>query len=571
MFESGLDELRELRPELDSMLSDARAKGTPLVDLLLRLQEVFRRAEGILATLAEGERGRGDLLRELRALGEQTEFNTLLKEVVDSAVNISGAERGLVLFSDGRDGFEFSVARDMNRADVTGAEAEVSHAVARRVIETGRTLSLDDARTDPGFVDSKSVEVLGLRSLLVAPIPLGRRCVGVLYLEDRGKAGAFNAATRGLVEEFGEHIGAALHTARALRDVSRKRDELLSVLVEGQPFPGVVGRSPAFREALSTALKAAPSGLSILILGENGSGKDLMARAVHAASRRSDGPYVALNCASLSAQLMESELFGHVRGAFTGAESDRVGLFASADGGTLFLDEIGDMAPEVQPKLLRALQSGEYRRLGSDRVEHADVRAVAATQRDLAVESREGRFRSDLYYRLNGVTVTVPPLRERREDILLLAEQFLDDAAVETGRDLAFDAPARIALLLYDYPGNIRELENIVRRAAVFSPDGAIGLDSLDEDVAGRALPPAEGLPTGTPRTAEELNRVKEAARRAAAAGVERDFLQAALTRAGGNVSQAARDTGVNRSQLQQMMKAHGMKAADFAPDGERQ
>ena len=560
-----LEALRELLAELKTLGDDVAADGNAAsVNLLGRLETALKRAAGLCGELADRDRRRDELLGELRALREQTEFAALLERVVDGAVRIARAERGFVLFVGTGGDFEFSVARNMDRAAVEGPEGEVSRNVVRRVIASGETVCLADASAAPEFADAQSVAALRLKSLLVAPILLGRRSVGVLYLERRSAPGAFNEATRLLVEEFAAHIGAALDTARTLGELARSRDELASVLSDGLPFPGVVGGSQAFRDALSMALRAATSELYVLILGESGSGKDLMARAVHTASPRRQGPFVVLNCAALPAQLMESELFGHVRGAFTGAEGPRRGLFASADGGTLFLDEIGEMPLAVQAKLLRALQSGEYRPVGSDHAAHADVRVVAATQKDLAEEARTGRFRADLYYRLNGVTVALPPLRERREDVLPLAERFLEETATAGGRPLAFDAPARIALLLHDYPGNVRELENIVRRAAVFTRDGTIGLDSLPADVAARALPASGALPTGSPRSSEELRCAVDAARAAAAACVERVFLVEALTRTGGNVSQAARETGVNRSQLQQMMKRQGLSAADF-------
>ena len=261
---------------------------------------------------------------------------------------------------------------------------------------------------------------------------------------------------------------------------------------------------------------------------------------------------------------LESELFGHTRGAFTGAVRERRGLFASADKGTLFLDEIGEMPLELQAKLLRVLQSGEYRPVGSDRLSNANVRIVAATQRRLAEEAEAGRFRVDLFFRLNGILVRLPPLRERKEDIPLLVDRFVrkhrpPGSALRIGND------ALACLIAYDFPGNVRELETTIHRAVLFSGGDSIGMASLPEHIA-RAGGGVLKLPFRIPKTGTELLRAKTAARKEAVGEIERAFVEQALRLAGGSPSEAARGVGMNRSQFARMMSKYGFAARKGIP-----
>jgi len=523
--------------------------------------EVLVRAEGILARVArlvEAEESRleaeGRMRGELRALCSGAALSDLLEMTMDAAVRLTGAERGFVLFA-GMDGaLEMAASRGMDRAAAKPRDGEVSRNIARSVMDTGRTVCLNDAQSSP-FNGAESVARLKLRSVLAAPVRASGRVVGVLYLENRGLTGVFDAQRRRLVEEFCESLGQALCNAQTMGELRRARDEMACALAQQERFPGFVGRSEVFHRALADAIKAAASDLPVVVEGESGTGKDLLARAIHAASRRAAGPLVAVNCAALPAQLLESELFGHVRGAFTGTERERKGLFASADRGTLFLDEVGEMPLGVQAKLLRALQSGEYRPVGSDDPLRSSVRVVAATSKRLTEEVAAGRFREDLYYRLSAVSLRAPALRERREDILPLAEYFLRN---ESGGVARLSPEARIALAAYDYPGNVRELENIIRRALVFADNGEVTLASLPAAVAA-SKPPAEA--SGPPRTGKELAEAKRQARDDAAARLEKAFVVEALRLAGGNASQAARSSGMNRSQFQQIMKRCGVRA----------
>ncbi|ENK9285996.1 sigma-54-dependent response regulator transcription factor ZraR [Escherichia albertii] len=296
---------------------------------------------------------------------------------------------------------------------------------------------------------------------------------------------------------------------------------------------GMVGKSAAMQHLLSEIALVAPSEATVLIHGDSGTGKELVARAIHASSARREKPLVALNCAALNESLLESELFGHEKGAFTGADKRREGRFVEADGGTLFLDEIGDISPMMQVRLLRAIQEREVQRVGSNQTIPVDVRLIAATHRDLAEEVNAGRFRRDLYYRLNVVAIEVPSLRQRREDIPLLADHFLQRFAERNRKAVKGFTPQAMDLLIhYDWPGNIRELENAVERAVVLLTGEYISERELPLAIAGTPIPMAQS---------QDIQPLVE---------VEKEVILAALEKTGGNKTEAARQLGITRKTL---------------------
>jgi formate hydrogenlyase transcriptional activator len=321
-----------------------------------------------------------------------------------------------------------------------------------------------------------------MESLCALPLVTGERCLGVLFFM-AAPAGAYREVRRGLLDQVAGAVAVALDNCLAYEELQALRDRLAAENVylreeirRDHDFGEIVGRSPALLELLAGVEAAAPTEATVLILGETGTGKELIARAVHDRSRRRERPLVKVNCAAIAAGLVESELFGHVKGAFTGAVSPRPGRFELADGGTIFLDEVGELAPETQAKLLRVLQEREFEPVGSSRTRRVDVRVIAATNRDLRAVVEEGRFRADLYYRLNVLPLHVPPLRERREDIPLLVHFFAERYARGLGRGAAAVTPAAMAALVsYGWPGNVRELQNVIERALVLArPDEAI-------------------------------------------------------------------------------------------------
>jgi DNA-binding NtrC family response regulator len=336
---------------------------------------------------------------------------------------------------------------------------------------------------------------------------------------------------------------------RALERTRLEREHrmLLERVQREQGLGALVGSSPAMRKVFETIHKVAETDLTVLIRGESGTGKELVAQAIHDRSARAKRPLVAVNCAAMARELVESELFGHERGSFTGADARRIGRFEAANGGTIFLDEIGDMPPETQAKVLRVLQERALERVGSNTTLRVDTRVIAATHRDLEADVQAGRFREDLYYRLRVVEIVMPPLRERIEDIPALATKFLAEIAARLNKKPISISPASLgALARHRFPGNVRELRNVLERAAVLASGPAIEPDDLG--LIETVVAPAEAA-----RTFAE-------AKRAAAADWERGYLIAALQRHGGNISRTAEAIGMVRQSLQQKMRELGLR-----------
>jgi two-component system NtrC family response regulator len=365
---------------------------------------------------------------------------------------------------------------------------------------------------------------------------------------DAMKRGAADYLTKPIDLDELEIVVARALERRALESENRE----LRRLVEGRHrLQGLETANPRMAEALSTAARAAASRATVLVRGESGTGKELMARALHLASPRARGPFVSVNVGALPETLVESELFGHERGAFTGADRERRGRFELADGGTLLLDEIGDLPVGAQVKLLRVLQEQAFERLGGTRTLHVDVRVIAATHRDLEALVRAGAFREDLYYRLNVVAVHLPALRERREDIPALAAQFLERFAKERGGPpRAFSREAMDALVRHDYPGNVRELENIVQRAVVLSRDTLITTSDLPPVLAGLGTERTRGADDASRTFVERVD------------AFERRLVVDALDAAGGVQTRAARQLGMSERHLRYKLKKLGLETA---------
>jgi DNA-binding NtrC family response regulator len=371
------------------------------------------------------------------------------------------------------------------------------------------------------------------------------------------KAGAFDYLTK----PFANIESAALTVLKAGRHkrlVQRNR-ELESLLDVRDSFEGLVGSSPQMQRVFELIDGVAYSTTTILIQGESGTGKELVSRGIHHRSPRRSRPFVAVNCSALTDTLLESELFGHEKGSFTGATTTKRGLFEVADGGSIFLDEIGQVPPPTQVKLLRVLQEGELKRVGSSEIRKVDVRVIAATNVDLARATQEGMFREDLFYRLNVITITLPPLRDRAEDIPLLALHFLRKHNARTGKNLeGVGTRAMEALERHSWPGNVRELENVIERAIVLGRGQEIALRDLPESMHG-PLPARRD--SGTPLAELPYRKAKEVAM----GEFDRRYITELLNQTGGNVSQASRMAGMDRSNFRRVMKRYGMESGDFA------
>jgi len=357
------------------------------------------------------------------------------------------------------------------------------------------------------------------------------------------KAGAFDYLKKPFEPEELEIV-----VARAVEHgrIRRENAQLRRALTSEFSLQGIVGKSQAMKDLVSLLERIAPSDVPILIEGESGTGKDLLARAAHAMSSRAAGPYVALNMSAIPENLAEAELFGHEKGAFTGAEQARAGFFAEADGGTLFLDEVGLLSPGLQPKLLRVLQDGEYIPVGSRKPRKANVRIVAATNEDLRKSVKEGRFREDLWFRLRVVPLRLPPLRERREDVPMLVEHLVNKHALRLSRPpLRPDAEAMRALLDHPWPGNVRELEHAIERGLLLARGDTITLVDLPPELAQPAPDAGAGGAEGRYRRARDA--------------WERKFLEDLLREAGGSVGKAAELAGIHRSTLYEKLARYGL------------
>ncbi len=366
------------------------------------------------------------------------------------------------------------------------------------------------------------------------------------------KAGAFDYLTKPFenIDEVVFTIQKA-YERKSLLDRNRQLEVMLDVR---DRFEGLIGQGPKMQAVFRMIEGVAYSSATVLIQGESGTGKELAARALHYKSPRRDKPFVAVNCSALTETLLESELFGHVRGSFTGAVANKKGLFEAADGGTLFLDEIGDIPPSTQVRLLRALQEGEIKRVGSNDTIKVDVRVIAATNKDLPKAMAEGHFREDLYYRLNVISINLPPLRERPEDIPLLVHHFLTKYGAKTGKQLTRAEPAAMeALTTHRWSGNVRELENVIERAVVLAQGTTLTTNDLPPNFGGERA--------GAEVASSTLSHLPYAqAKKLALRAFERRYLTSVLQRANGNISLAARQAGVDRSNFRRLLKQYAVE-----------
>lgn len=490
----------------------------------------------------------------------------LLRRIVASC----SAETGFVVV---REGGSFQQKFDVgyDRAERSALERRYSRTLVREAIESGCLLYLPNLIDDPRFRSGESALAIGRCCALVAPLRHGGEVYGVIYLENRGRLDSFDAESRAFLGELAEVAGLFLHRASERESLRRRNRSLEDDLFSRHDFSGIVTRDPRMLDLLQVVAQVAAAEAPVLVLGETGTGKELIARALHVNGPRRAKPFVTVHCSALPGTLLESELFGHVAGAFTDAKRDRQGRLASAHGGTLFLDEVGEIPIEAQAKLLRFLQFGEIQRLGSDRTEKVDVRIVAATHRDLKKMARDGRFREDLYFRLKVLDLSLPPLRERRGDLPLLADHFLRKHWPRPAEKPRWSPRAERALFAYAYPGNVRELSHAIERACLLSRGSDLDLPLLPPEMAeavggAEAGSPLDSLaPVFGALTAEALNEAREAG----IAEIERRFVEELLRRCEGNVSRAARESGLHRSYLQKLLARNRHAAAGASSPSE--
>jgi len=471
-------------------------------------------------------------------------LDQLLELIIESAAQVVQAKAASLLLVDEKTTtIYFQVATGAKSDEVKEYRVKMGQGIAGQVAETGDPLLIADVAKDPRWFKEIS-ESIGFETKSIACVPLimESRTIGVVQIIDKLDGNSLQPSDMDLLNEFASlaatAIGHAQNIQKAKREIKDLKDEL-------QIRHQMTGKSTALKKVISDGLKVANSKASALILGESGTGKELLARLIHRAGPRKDKPLVILNCAAMPESLLEDELFGHEKGAFTGAVSRKIGKFELAHDGTIFLDEIGEMTPGMQAKLLRVLQEGNFYRVGGNIPISVDVRVLSATNKKLDEEVAEGRFREDLYYRLNVVQINMPTLRERAEDIPLLAEHFLSVFKEETvNPNLIISNAAMEKMVQYNWPGNIRELRNAIERAVVMGNGKEILPEDLPINTAKRDYP---GLQIGL--TLEEaLNQFKK------------EFIVLNLKNTGGNRSKAAKTMDIQRTYLSRLISKFGLK-----------
>jgi transcriptional regulator with GAF, ATPase, and Fis domain/tetratricopeptide (TPR) repeat protein len=476
-----------------------------------------------------------------RQLAQATDLERAMRQLLDAAVTLTGGRRGYLLVER-----EAGVQREFETEDAGPSGQAFSRSLAHRAMTLQRTLTGADALADRELSEMPSIRNLAVRSAICAPFRSASGAVGAVYVEHAGRAGAFRDADKESLEVLADQ--AAIAVDRMLRDeaiaaeLQQSRRELALARRHRRGETKLLGDSAPMQALRANIDKLAPLDLAVLVLGETGTGKELVARALHERSQRRQRPFVAENCSALPAELMERELFGHVQGAFTGADRDRPGLLELADGGTLFLDEVGDMPPALQAKLLRALQERTIRRVGGSDAIPLDLRLVAATHKDLRAMVDRGEFREDLFYRLAAVEIAVPPLRDRGDDVVQLATHFLDLQNRTSGKSQRLGRIAQAALREHAWPGNVRELEHLIARAALLGD----GEEIVDLGLIARTAPrPATANGDGTEPVAPVVT-LREAERRA---------ILAAMQASGGDKTKAARLLDISRTALYEKLK----------------
>ena len=472
------------------------------------------------------------------------DLDKLLELIIASAARVMHAKAASLLLVDHKTNtLFFQVATGEKKKEVKEYRVKMGQGIAGHVAKTGKALLIADVRNDSRWYKEIS-ESIGFetQSIACVPLKLDDEIIGVVQIIDKEDGQAIQEAEMPLLDEFAALAALAIGHAQNIQEVKRENQDLKQELKTKHQL---IGKSPALEKVISDGLKVANSKASALILGESGTGKELLARLIHRAGPRKNKPLVVLNCAAMPETLLEDELFGHEKGAFTGAVNRKIGKFELAHEGTLFLDEIGEMTPGMQAKLLRVLQEGNFYRVGGNIPISVNVRVLSATNKKLDQEVSEGRFREDLYYRLNVVQINMPTLRERSEDIPLLAEHFLSIFKEETVIPaLTISKAAMEKMVQYEWPGNIRELRNAIERAVVMGN----GKEILPEDLpiaTVRATYP--GLQMGL--TLEEaLNQFKK------------EFIILNLKHTGGNRSKAAKIMEIQRTYLSRLISKYDLK-----------
>ncbi|HWS98733.1 MAG TPA: sigma 54-interacting transcriptional regulator [Pyrinomonadaceae bacterium] len=465
------------------------------------------------------------------------------RQLLELIFEVVPADSGAILLTEGGGAEEFSSVFGLDRQSGPNKTVRVSRTITDRVLSEGVSILSNDVQESGAFDEAESLIASHIQALLCVPLMLFDKPQGVIYLYASDPLTRFDKDHLQLLTAIAGIAAVALENASHVEWLESENQRLQDDI---QIERNMIGESPRMREVYQFIARVAPTNSTVLIQGESGTGKELISRAIHLNSPRKGKAFVAVNCAALTETLLESELFGHEKGAFTGAVAQKKGKLEIADGGTLFLDEVGEMPPVLQVKLLRVLQEREFERVGGTRTLKVDIRLIAATNRDLEEAIRQGSFRQDLYYRLNVVSFSMPPLRERREDIPLLASYFVQKYADRCNRRVrGISSEARARLISYDWPGNVRELENAVERAVVLGTTELI----LPEDL------PEAALESAAHASAARGAGVGVANYHEAVAEAKKQLILQAIEQAAGNYTEAAKLLGVHPNYLHRLIR----------------
>jgi Nif-specific regulatory protein len=548
------EKLIEAMERSSSFLDNVERKSlnleNSLVENISRLDSEYQTSKSESKDLEQERRTYKTLYELSNIIYSERDVNVLLEEVVDSVVEITSCERCFLKIFDENKNVKLSLAKDSEKNQIDEEKEDINDRIVEASTETGSAVCITQLLAQEQE-EEKEEQTYPVISILCVPLMSKERTIGIIYLDDTKVDSYFTPDDAKLLSSLGERVAVALENNLLFTELKESQEKLLQDLRGRFKFDEIMGNSPQMVEVLKTVADVADTDATVLIEGESGTGKELLARAIHFNSGRSKKPFVPINCAAIPETLLESELFGYEKGAFTGAVQKKLGKFEVANGGTIFLDEIGEMSPLLQVKILRFLQSRQFEPLGSNRIKKSDVRIIAATNKDLFSLVKENKFRDDLFYRINVINIKLPALRERKLDIAPLAESFAVRFGKKNGKKIkGIDPEALNILNRYSFPGNIRELENIVERAAILAQGEWITKDDLP-----RVTFEGNGFDykTKVPESYGEMRALKKKA----VEEIEKSFLDHILTKHDHNISKAAEEVRMHRVELHRLINKY--------------
>ena len=490
----------------------------------------------------------------INLLQSKLDPSSQIEQILKFALQSTDSERGFVIACAQENEPKFLVSKNIEDNFIPSPQSQISKTLIKMALDSKKPIRILNPSEDPNYNLINTMAPISGRSIMLIPIISGENLTALIYLDRNSSKGPFTepdeknlCSTTEQISGFLKEVIDKYFDGVKLEKMGKDLSRLLGDLRSRYDFSYIVGKSKSLMDVLNWVAKAAQSTVPVFIEGESGVGKELLARAIHFNSSRASKPFVSVNCSAISPTIIESELFGHEKGSFTGAIKEREGFITAANDGTLMLDEITELPVFLQPKLLRAIQFGEVQKVGSSSVENVNLRIIATTNRDVKSHIKEGKFREDLYYRLKVIHILVPPLRQRADDIPILVNHICAKIAPQIGmQDCKVDEEAMEILKRYQFPGNVRELEGILYRACAISKDNIITVEDIPEDVLQEVRKQNETSGGSEPKYHNMRNSVVEES--------EKEFLRKILGKNSGNVTEAAREAGISRATMYRMI-----------------